>query len=295
VATPAVTAQPWTDRRRRADALRGRYPFAAEVLALYGELLDIQERVYLAALTDSPDPGRLAEYVAGRVVPLVVNVTVSHGPEALSRAIGQHVRGVDPAEVVAAWLAGSELPPLDSYLARAATGPVLEALGPRAGDACPGSRDERHCPVCGGAPQVSYFALSADALVASHRYLVCSRCAACWPYPRLTCAACGEHASAKLAVYAEEQTAAAETSGHLVRGVAAARLDDRGSDAPGNAARFPHIRVEACETCSRYLLGIDLMRDVRAVPIVDEMAALPLDLYAQERGMAKIVPNLMGV
>jgi formate dehydrogenase maturation protein FdhE len=53
--------------------------------------------------------------------------------------------------------------------------------------------------------------------------------------------------------------------------------------------------VEACETFSRYLLGIDLTREPQAVPIVDEMAALPLDLYAQERGMTKIVPNLMGV
>ena len=31
-----------------------------------------------------------------------------------------------------------------------------------------------------------------------------------------------------------------------------------------------------------------------AVPVVDEMAALPLDLYAVEQGFAKITPNLMG-
>jgi formate dehydrogenase maturation protein FdhE len=30
------------------------------------------------------------------------------------------------------------------------------------------------------------------------------------------------------------------------------------------------------------------------VPVVDEMAALPLDLYAVEQGFAKITPNLMG-
>jgi hypothetical protein len=111
----------------------------------------------------------------------------------------------------------------------------------------------------------------------------------------MTCVACGEHESTRLPVYAEEGTAATETSGHLVRGVAASRVNDPGSAAHGTGARFPHLRVEACETCSRYLLGIDLMRDVHAVPIVDEMAALPLDLYAQERGMTKIVPNLMGV
>ncbi len=295
MATSAVTAHSWTDRRRRTETLRGRYPFAADVLALYGPLLDVQERAYLAVQADPPDPRRVAAYAAERVVPFVVDATVSHGPDALSGAVDRRVRAVHPAEILAAWLAGAELPPVDRYLARAAAGPVLEALGPRAGAACVGSFDERHCPVCGGPPQVSYFAPSADALAAGHRYLVCSRCAASWPYPRMMCAACGEHGSKRLPVYAEEGTAAAETSGHVVPGVAASRVGGPGNAISGAAARFPHIRVEACETCSRYLLGIDLARDVQAVPIVDEMAALPLDLYAQERGMTKIVPNLMGV
>jgi hypothetical protein len=30
------------------------------------------------------------------------------------------------------------------------------------------------------------------------------------------------------------------------------------------------------------------------VPEVDELAALPLDLFAAERGLFKITPNLMG-
>lgn len=295
MATPAVTVHPWTARRRRAEALRERYPFAAEVLTLYGALLDVQERAYTAAQADPPAPGHVAAYAAERIVPLVAQATLSRGPDGLVRAVSQRARAGDLAETVAAWLVGDELPPVDRYLARAAAGPVLEALGPLAGAVCAGSRDERHCPVCGAPPQVSYFAPSADALAAGHRYLVCSRCAASWPYPRMTCAACGEHGSGRLPVYAEEGTAAAETSGHVVPGVAASRLGGPGNATSGAGARFPHIRVEACETCSQYLLGIDLMRDVHAVPIVDEMAALPLDLYAQERGMAKIVPNLMGV
>ena len=42
------------------------------------------------------------------------------------------------------------------------------------------------------------------------------------------------------------------------------------------------------------LLTIDLGRDPRAVPLVDELAAIPLDLYAVEAGFTKVVPNLMG-
>jgi hypothetical protein len=31
------------------------------------------------------------------------------------------------------------------------------------------------------------------------------------------------------------------------------------------------------------------------VPIVDELAALPLDLYAQDRSLSKITVNMMGI
>ena len=57
---------------------------------------------------------------------------------------------------------------------------------------------------------------------------------------------------------------------------------------------FPHIRVEACAGCRRYLIDLDLGRNPRAVPEVDELTALPLDLYAAEQGFSKITPNLMG-
>jgi FdhE protein len=76
----------------------------------------------------------------------------------------------------------------------------------------------------------------------------------------------------------------------VVRGLEG-RLGDHRKD---NKAVFPHIRMEACESCRRYLLNVDLLADPAAVPIVDEMAALPLDLYAREKGFSKITPNLMG-
>jgi FdhE protein len=76
----------------------------------------------------------------------------------------------------------------------------------------------------------------------------------------------------------------------VVRGLEG-RLGDHRKD---GTAVFPHIRIEGCESCRRYLLNIDLLADPNAVPMVDEMAALPLDLYAREKGFSKITPNLMG-
>ncbi len=286
----AVAAGRWTERRRRAEALGERYPFAREVLTLYAALLGPQEEAFVAAQSDPPDPRRLAGYAADRVFPAVVDATLAAGPAMLARAVRDRVAGGDPVEIVRGWLAGEDQPPVDRYLARAASGPVLEALGRAAGEACSGPRDPRHCPVCGGLPQVSYFALSAEDLVTARRYLVCARCGAAWPYARLTCAACGESTGSRLSVFAEEGTAEVEVSGRVVRGAEGPRRQG-----PARDLRFPHVRIEACETCAHYLLSIDMVRDPAAVPVVDEMAAIPLDLYAVERGLVKVMPNLMGV
>src|SRR5262249_50233498 len=128
---------------------------------------------------------------------------------------------------------------------------------------CPGERGERACPHCGGPPQLGFFALSGEDLVTGPRHLVCARCGAAWVYPRLVCAGCGEATSQRLPVYSA-------------------------------AEQLPHVRIDGCETCRRYVLAFDLRKDAEAVPVVDELAALPLDLYARERDLHKVVPNLMG-
>ena len=60
-------------------------------------------------------------------------------------------------------------------------------------------------------------------------------------------------------------------------------------------AEFPHIRIEACGVCRTYLKAIDLGLDPDAVPEVDELAAIPLDLWAAARGYRKLTPNLFGL
>jgi formate dehydrogenase maturation protein FdhE len=70
------------------------------------------------------------------------------------------------------------------------------------------------------------------------------------------CPACGEESVDKLPVYVAEE--------------------------------LSHIRVEACET-------IDLTKDGRAVPVVDELAAIPLSLWAAENRYKKLSTNLLGI
>ena len=261
-ASPALDT--WARRRRRARQLAEQHPYAAELLRLYAALLDAQEPAFLRALGDRPGPPALARYVAERVMPDIVSATVAAGPPPLAAAAPERLRRGDASRLVTASLAGERQAPVDEYLARAASAPVLESLGPAAGAACTAQAGGVGCPRCGGLPQVSYLPEGGEALVSGPRMLQCCRCAHGFVHQRMTCAGCREETTSKLPIFAD-------------------------------AERLPHLRADACETCRRYVITVDLRKDPHAVPEVDELVALPLDLYAQERGFSKITPNLMAI
>jgi FdhE protein len=281
LASLQTTASPWATRRLRAEELRSRHPFADEVLTLYVALLAVQEDAWSAARESPPHPEELPRWAVARVLPRVVEATVAAGPAALRDAVQSRRVGADH-DALAGWLAGAELDPVDRYLARASLAPVLEALGERAGAACTlgrGADGGVRCPCCGGRPQLSYLASSGESLVSGPRSLLCARCGTSWSFSRSTCPACGETDDARLVVHAEAWTGPVSGNGR--------------GDGDGRPV-FPQLRIAGCATCHRYLIEIDIERDGHAVPEVDELAALPLDLYAADQGLTKVTANLMG-
>jgi len=116
------------------------------------------------------------------------------------------------------------------------------------------------CPLCSGRPQAGVLRQEGDG---AKRSLICSLCATEWSYRRIVCPACGEESADKLPVYVAEE--------------------------------LSHVRVEACDTCRHYIKTIDLTKNGRAVPVVDELAAIPLSLWAAEKGYAKVSSNLLGL
>ena len=263
----AVAANPWPLRRARAAELAERYPHGAEMLRLYQALTVVQE----SAVWSTPSPARgggqgggIAAFAAEHVLPGIIDVTVESGPRALREGVIALYASANLEDTIQRWLDQQPLNPFETYLARASASPLLEAQSssPARGGGQGGS-SSLHCPACGGLPQLSYFAVSGEALVSGPRYLVCSRCANNWTFSRMTCAGCGEDNGGKLPIFQEQE-------------------------------QFPHARVDGCQTCRKYLLTFDLRSDTRAVPVVDEIAALPLDLYARDQGLTKITPNLMG-
>ena len=61
------------------------------------------------------------------------------------------------------------------------------------------------------------------------------------------------------------------------------------------AEGFDYVRIDACDTCKTYIKSIDMTKDGRAVPVVDELATTSLNLWAQEKDYQKFEPNLFGV
>jgi formate dehydrogenase maturation protein FdhE len=265
----------YADRRKRAAELAERYDFAREALALYGAVAEAQDRVFERARADRPGVQDLAAYVVRVALPEVMGAVTGSGTETLREAVLLRFHEGDLDRMVTSWLRGEQQDGTDVFLTRAATAPVLEALPdlsqgenplqpPRSSQGeNPLQPPQVRCPVCGGAPQVSVFVDSGEALVTGQRHLVCARCANEWVYPRMTCVACGETEGSKLVVLADPE-------------------------------QLPHLRVDACERCKRYIVSVDARLEGHAVPVVDEIAALPLDIAAVERGFTKVTPNLMG-
>jgi len=289
-----VVMNPWTQRRRRAAELAERWSFAAELLTFYAALLDVQEAVWVRARMDVPKRADLISYAGEHALRHVIDVTTEKGPAKLASVAAIVFHEFDFVQQARGWLENDALEPVARYLVRASVGPVLEAIGLASGVASGGASDERHCPHCGGLPQLSYFATSAEDLVTPQRFLECERCATSWAYPRMTCAACGETKTGLLPTFGEQGTLQADLAGRVIRKHGLQTDENKTQASAETVPRFRHIRIDACRACSRYLLTVDLGRDAHAVPVVDELAAVPLDLYAKEQGMTKIVPNLMG-
>jgi FdhE protein len=129
----------------------------------------------------------------------------------------------------------------------------------------PSSRQEGKaaaCPKCGARPLLSVLREDKTAETV-RRTLVCSICSDEWEFARVVCPACPEERPEKLPRY--------------------------------QAPEIPWVRIEACDSCLKYLKSVDLTKNPDAEPVVDELASTPLDVIAREKGYGKIVPNLAGL
>ena len=253
----------WDLRTRRADELAAAHPFAAEVLRFYRRVASLQKGLYwyLQESSASELDALLPKF------PEFLSEIESGAPEPIARSAREwETRDADRSRELLAfhWRLASSGDSPEALLAWLFLQPYAEHLASRSSPGTPGGVVEKGalalCPFCSRRPVVGVLRPEGDG---AKRSLICSMCATEWSFGRILCPACGEESVDKLAIYTAEQ--------------------------------FGHVRVEACDTCGCYIKTVDLTKNGRAVPLVDELATIPLNLWAREHHYVKVQANILGI
>jgi len=278
----------WDRRISRANQLTSSCPFAAEGLRFYSRVATLQKSFYgeiQKALADSPkiaadrplrdeldlflllpkSPRFLSVIEQIAPVPLALAATslAQKGPAAWQHAIETFWHGdsdlaarADDPEAHAGDPSAAAYS--DRLLAWIFLQPYAEYLADhREIETINGTPST--CPLCGSKPIVGVLRSEGDG---AKKSLVCMLCAHEWAFRRIYCPACGEEREPQMAYY--------------------------------SAPEIAHVRVDVCDSCHTYLKSIDLTKTGLAVDVVDELAAIPLDLWARAHGYEKLQVNMLG-
>jgi len=296
---PPMAETLWQQRIRRAETLATQHPFAVQILTFYIQIARFQQDLFqridgvsagksldrLAGVspavlqgkgrrTSRPLPGQqdagatsppeLPELLAS--FPAFLALVGKQAPARLAQVAHDlsHASSSSWTDLLNNSWSALDRPPEhlrepSEFLALAFLQPYAEFIRSRVPLQLEGYTHSL-CPFCGRKPGLGVLRPLGDG---ARRNLLCGFCLCEWEFRRIVCPGCDEKDHAKLPVYTAEE--------------------------------FPYIRVECCDTCRTYLKSIDLSKNGLADPLVDELASVPLDLWAQEHGYDKLHPNLLGM
>ena len=243
----------------RATELAAAGGEASGLLGFYSELLRFQKPIFEAFQSKGITDVRALVPHFSRLIELVNRA----GPEPLSRFAAEHLQtAADRESLLLVYWEGNagdaSATPADVFFARVLLQPFAESLATRG--PIDAQSDSGTCPFCSHKPAVAALRGEGDG---GKRWLVCSLCSTEWEYRRIICPNCREEQKDKLPVY--------------------------------TAAGLEYVRVDACDTCRAYLKSVDLTRNGLAVPVVDELATVVLNIWAEEHDYTKLESNLLGM
>jgi FdhE protein len=243
-------------RMARAAHLAARNPASAPLLNFYAELVRFQRPVFAEfQATDETDLRALACHF-----PELIKLVARAGTARLATFAEENLQSTSGqvALLSSTWEGGEVVDPAGRFYARVLLQPFAEYLASRGDIQASGAGPT--CPFCNARPVAGVLRGEGDG---GKRWLLCSLCSTEWQYRRVLCPGCGEENKDKLPIY--------------------------------KAAEFPAARVDACDTCHTYLKSIDLTRDGHAIPAVDEIATVALNIWAEEHDYVKLETNLLGM
>jgi FdhE protein len=264
---PPVANTPWQQRIRRAERLAGQHSFAAEILGFYIHTARFQEGIYqrLERSSVKRDPASSSQPNWPELLaafPSFLAVVEGRAPASLAQVARDLSNSPSDswAELFTHCWSSTDAPTEPrEFLVLAFLQPCAEWLRSRARLQSDGYILSL-CPFCNRKPALGVLRPLGDG---GRRSLLCGFCLAEWAFRRIVCPGCGQEDHAKLPVYTAEE--------------------------------LPYIRVECCDACHTFMKTIDLTKNGLAEPLVDELASVPLNLWAQEHGYAKLHPNLLGM
>jgi FdhE protein len=250
----------WDLRIARASELEKNHSAVSELLGFYQRLARFQKSVY-ESVASSADHDIS---ILSRHFPALIALIKEAGSPALKES-AQELEQASAEErldlLTAFWqheIDLHQLPAAYGFFAHALLQPYAEYLAERNSSSTEASPPL--CPFCGSKPQLAVLRPEGDG---AKRFLLCSLCGTEWFFRRLLCPNCAEENKDHLPVF--------------------------------TAAEFDYVRIDACDTCHTYIKSIDLSKNGKAVPVVDELATVSLNLWAQENHYQKVQPNLFGV
>jgi FdhE protein len=250
----------WDRRIARAIELSESHAAVSELLKFYQQLARFQKGVFeQLASAETRDVSALLPFF-----PALISLVKREGSPALAQAAEglEKDSPQDQLELLESiWqhqVKSAQLAGEYAFFAQALLQPYAEFLAGKAGAVT--ETTPRLCPFCGSKPQVAVLRPEGDG---AKRSLICALCSTEWNFRRLACPNCSEENKDRLPIFAAEG--------------------------------YDYVRIEACDTCHTYIKSIDLTKNGRAVPVVDELATVSLNLWAQENNYQKLRPNLFGI
>jgi FdhE protein len=266
-ADSSAAAKEFDRRAARAELLAAESAAASDPLRFAAGLYRVQSAV-AGAIEAAASSGGLTGHLDRDLsalepaIPAVLEFAVLSGPAPLAAEAEGRLEddsSTRHGRLLTFWEGGTGSG--DDYLSRAILRPYVETL--RVFVRAPARVHRRGgCPFCGAPPAIAA-RRDAGALEGARRMLACLLCGSEWLFQRILCPSCFEEDPVKLPNFQSD--------------------------------RHPSVRIEACETCRRYVKSLDLSLDARPIPEVDDLVSLSLDLWAAEEGFSRIEPGLAGL